>query len=114
MISTDRYESEYVFMMWGYDYSWFNISLMMLGMTLWVALLVVLTWALIGWLNRKARASVPQGDRSSNEPTAVEILRLRYARGEIDTATYEHMREQLDGLDTRRSQYGDQPLAGAR
>jgi hypothetical protein len=31
-----------------------------------------------------------------SQPSAMEILRQRYARGEIDTATYESMRERLE------------------
>ena len=31
-----------------------------------------------------------------SQPTAMEILRQRYARGEIDAATFENMRERLE------------------
>ena len=31
----------------------------------------------------------------SNEPSAMELLRQRYARQEIDAATFEQMRERL-------------------
>ncbi|HZR40572.1 MAG TPA: SHOCT domain-containing protein [Ktedonobacteraceae bacterium] len=79
-------------MMWGYGFGWFSMTLMMLGSTIWIALLIVLTWALIRWLNnRTAKPLQPGGG-----PTAMEILRQRYARGEIDTATFEHTRERLE------------------
>jgi putative membrane protein len=34
-------------------------------------------------------------------PSAMEILRQRFARGEIDTATFEQMRERLEASGTR-------------
>ena len=83
-------------MMWGYGFGW-GWLMMSFGTVLWIALLVVLVWALISWLNRKTttvgppHTSVPPGS-----PSAMEILRQRYARGEIDTATFEHMRERLE------------------
>jgi uncharacterized membrane protein len=30
------------------------------------------------------------------QPSALDILRQRYARGEIDAATFDHMRERLE------------------
>jgi putative membrane protein len=68
----------------------------MLGMTLWILLLAVLIWALITWLNR--RWNKPQPRQESLSPPALsaqEILSQRYARGEIDQATFQQMREQL-------------------
>jgi len=65
---------------------------MMFGGVLLIAVLVVLAWALIRWFERKAPAP---GSSTPANASALEILRQRYARGEIDTATYEQMREQL-------------------
>ncbi len=78
-------------MMWGYgfDGGWF---IMMFGGVLLIAVLVVLVWALIRWFERKAPAP---GSSTPANASALEILRQRYARGEIDTATYEQMRERL-------------------
>ncbi|TMD63902.1 MAG: SHOCT domain-containing protein [Chloroflexi bacterium] len=88
-------------MMWGYDFSWGGMFLMLLSSTLWIALLIVLAWALINWLNRKTSSSVPP---VTSAPSAIETLRQRYARGEIDTATFEQMRERLEATGEPGSQ----------
>jgi len=44
----------------------------------------------------------------------MEILQQRYARGVIDTATFEQMRERLEASDARRQQYGSQPITSGR
>jgi Predicted membrane protein len=83
-------------MMWGYGYggSWL---LMLFSMIFWIALLVVLAWALIRWVDRKTNMPVSSGPTTpASGPTALELLRQRYARGEIDTATFEQMRERLE------------------
>ena len=83
--------------MWGYGYDWTSMWLMSFGMVLWIALLVVLAWALIRWLSSKTTASAPPVTSAPpSGPSAMEILRQRYARGEIDTATFERMRAQLE------------------
>ena len=82
--------------MYGYGFDWLSMFLMSFGMVLWIALLVVLVWAVIRWLERKTTRSIsPSAGTPSAGPTALEILQQRYARGEIDTATYEQMRERL-------------------
>jgi putative membrane protein len=77
------------------------MGLMMLGMflgtTLWILLLAALTWALLTWLNRRWGRPHPRQDFPSPEISAREILEQRYARGEIDSATFQQMREQLGG-----------------
>ena len=90
-------------MMWGYGFSWGGMFLMMVGTTLWIALIIVLIWALIRWLNRKTTPSVlPYTSTPTSAPSALEILNQRYAHGEIDTATYEQMRERLEASSARR------------
>ena len=85
-------------MMWGYGFSWGGMWLMLLSMVLWIALLVVVVWAIIRWLDRRTSSS---GSINTNtpptpgSPSALEILGQRYARGEIDATTFEQMRERL-------------------
>jgi putative membrane protein len=82
-------------MMWGYGFSWGG---MLLSMALWIALLVVVVWAIIRWLDRRTS---PSGSINTStppalaNPSALEIHGQRYARGEIDTETFEQMRERL-------------------
>ena len=91
--------------MWWYSFSWGGMFLMLLGMALWIALLVVLVWALIRWLDRRNTVTSGQGlGMPANGPSAIEILRQRYARGEIDTATFEQMRECLVASGAREDQ----------
>jgi len=88
-------------MMWGYGFGW-GWLMMSFGSILWIALLAVLVWALIRWLERKSSAAVPPSTGTTpSGPSALEILQQRYARGEIDTATFEQMRERLEASDVR-------------
>ncbi len=94
-------------MMWGYDFGW-GWLLMSFGMVLWIALLVVLVWAVIRWLTTKTTvAPLQESVTPMGGPSALEILRQRYARGEIDTATFEQMRAQLEAPGVR----DEQPMA---
>src|SRR5215471_18413221 len=88
-------------MVWGNDLSWISIFLISFVTALWVALLVALVWALILRINKgtKIPAPPPTGIPSAG-PSALEILSQRYARGEIDAATFEQMRERLEALST--------------
>lgn len=85
-------------MMWGY-YSGMGgwmIFWMILSNVVWLALIGVAVWALVRWVSH--RTSTPENAplrRSTTEPSAEEILRQRYARDEIDAATFEQMRERL-------------------
>ena len=66
------------------------------GTVVWIAVFVVLAWALVSWLSRRNAPMV--GYHPTPPPvqfSALEILRQRYARGEIDDATFQQMRERL-------------------
>ncbi len=77
-------------MMW-YGYSWGGMLLMTLSMFLWFAVLGLLVWALVRWL----AVRTPSSGFPTTGPTALEMLRQRYARGEIDAATFEQMQARL-------------------
>lgn len=81
-------------MMWGY-YPGMGWWIVLIGV-FWLALVVIAVWALVRWVSpqTRSRADQPSGGPST-EPSAEEILRQRYARGEIDAATYEQMCERL-------------------
>ena len=84
-------------MMWGYGWP---MLWMVFWNILWLVLFGLLIWALVRWLARSSRAA-DFGPPPSREPSALEILRQRYARGEIDTTTFEQMRERLEASGER-------------
>src|SRR5260370_15007246 len=89
--------------------------IMSLGTILLIAVLVVLVWALIRWLNTRTSTPVPPPSSGvQSGPSALEMLRQRYAREEIDTATFEQMRERLEASETRSYRPGNQPMASDR
>lgn len=89
-------------MMWGYGWGWPAMLWMGFGGILWLVVLGLLVWALVRWLGgRSGTSSYPpvqpmQPAQPMQGPSAMEILRQRYARGEIDATTYEQMRERLE------------------
>ena len=62
----------------------------MLWMVLWWALPILGIVALVSWMGRT-------NDRRQ-EKTALDILKARYARGEIDQAEFEQTRRDLEVL----------------
>jgi putative membrane protein len=80
----------------------FGFHLLGAGLTtlFWLGLLGLLVWAVLRFARGRPRglAGAPwQGYAASPSggPTATEILRQRYARGEIDAETYQQMLERL-------------------
>jgi putative membrane protein len=78
-------------MMWGYGYGWGGALWMSLSMLLGLALVGLAVWVLVRWLGGRPTAPGPSAD----VPSAIEVVQQRYARGEMDAATYEDMRRRL-------------------
>ena len=80
----------------GYGFSGWMWVAMPLIMLLGIALVAVFIWGLVRWLNRRAALPQPRDARPIEyDRPPLEILQERYAHGEIDTATFENMRERL-------------------
>ena len=85
----------------------------LMGTLFWIALFALLILGLVRLLTRNQgphflfrqgpfTAPQPQQPYQPQQPSAMEILRQRYARGEIDAVTFDQMRE--------RMQAAEQPL----
>ena len=78
---------------WGSGWmggGWMGFGGGLLMLLFWVLAAVGLV-ALMRWL-----ASAGDDRDTSAEPSALELLRRRYASGEIDQATYREMKQELD------------------
>ena len=81
-------------MMWGYYYpgmGWFAILVTLF----WLILIGLAVWAILRWVLHQTRTGAPPIGGPTPTLSAEEILRQRFARGEIDAATFQTMREQL-------------------
>jgi putative membrane protein len=90
-------------MMWGFGLGlWFLLPLLFLGHFFWIILLVLLIVALVRRSSYRRRHMPAYAyhygmpPMQPGQPSALDILRMRYARGEIDAATFEQMRERLE------------------
>lgn len=95
-------------MMMGYGHGLgLLVPFLFLGRIFMLVLLGLLIWGLIRWFSTRGRHySMPPRYNSvpptytpgtpPSQPSAMEILRQRYARGEIDAATFDNMRERLE------------------
>lgn len=78
-------------MHWGFGF-WPLFPLLWIGLILF---LCVNARRWFGWRGRYQQPYSAPGD-SHFGPNALEILRRRYARGEIDGTTFDQMRERLE------------------
>ncbi len=90
-------------MMWGFGHGLgLLLPFLLLGKIFWLVILGLLIWGLIRLFSTRRRhmyMHMPPYYTPGTppaQPSAMEILRQRYARGEIDAATFENMRERLE------------------
>lgn len=84
-------------MMGGYPMMTWVFWSSLIGSLIWLVLVGVAVWAFVRWVNARTPGSAPHGvSAPSTGPSALEILRQRYARGEIDAPTFAEMRTQLE------------------
>lgn len=90
--------------MWGYYATGGMGWWMILSSLFWLGLAAVVVWAVVRWLSEASRSTAPRGPHEPVQLSAMDILKARYARGEIDTATFQMMRAELDATDADTSQ----------
>ena len=90
-------------MFWGFHGLWLLLPLLFIGKFFWIIILVLLIGALVrrvssrnGQIAYYRHAPFYRPGMPPVQTSAMEILRQRYARGEIDAVTYEQMRERLE------------------
>jgi len=75
-----------------------SMTIWMIVATLfWVAVAALIVWALVRLISRSPRET--DTSHTTVQPSAAEILKARYARGEIDGATFRDMMAQLTAAD---------------
>jgi putative membrane protein len=80
-------------MMWGYDGFGFGGGAMGIGMLLFWGVIIAGVVLVIRALTRSGGSG--GSDLRERDKTPLEILRERYARGEIDKAEFEQKRDDL-------------------
>ena len=85
-------------MMWGFGHAiWLLLPLLLLGKFFWIVILALLIGGLIRRSSfRHRQMHAYHYGMPPVQPSALETLRQRFARGEIDAVTFDQMRERLE------------------
>lgn len=99
---------------YGGSHGWMGLVFMGLSMLFWIGLIALIVWAVSRWVAPRIRggsgAPLMSGAALANaQPSAIELLRQRYARGEIDTTTFEQMTERILASEARE-RAGEPPI----
>ena len=100
--------------MWGYYATGGMAWWMILSSLFWLALAAVVVWALVRWLSSAARSTVPPVPHEPSQLSALDILKARYARGEIDTATFQTMCAQIAATSATSARTSQEAAPSAR
>jgi putative membrane protein len=85
-------------MMYPWNGNWGAMFfVMVLNGVVWIALIGLFIWAMSRLIGQRP----PSTGHPDAGPSALELLRQRYARGEIDEATFARMRQQLEASPAR-------------
>lgn len=100
--------------LYGGWHGWVGLALMGLSMLFWIGLIALGVWALSRWIAPRMRGMsgaplMSEAALANAQPSAIELLRQRYARGEIDTTTFEQMTERILASEARE-RMGEPPI----
>jgi|SRR3954452_6518026 putative membrane protein len=97
--------------MWGHG-MWLFFPMIIMGKLIWLVFLALLIAGIVRLFAARRRPIgpwgpvpfPPVGPQPTQQGSALEILRQRYARGEIDATTFDQMRERLEATYAPRQQ----------
>jgi uncharacterized membrane protein len=97
-IKKENLEKERISMMLGFGHGLlFLLPLLFLAKFFWIVILALFIGFMIRRFSfRHAHRYAYTYGTPSAQPSALDILRQRYARGEIDAVTFDQMRERLE------------------
>jgi putative membrane protein len=81
-------------MMSGWGGGWASWTMYVGMIVFWVGIVAFVIWGIKAWAGPAAVPSVPQVSQAPRE-SAADVLKRRYAAGEIDAAEFEQKRRDL-------------------